>query len=76
MTEIKRKLTNAETTVKDALYDAFRGIVIIWCLLLVTYFCVKAFTPESFATPTAGLWSTAGIILSGLFVAIHSLFKK
>ena len=76
MTELKNKLTKAEQKVKIALFDAFRGIVIIWALVLVSYISIQAFTPESFAKPTAGLWSTAGIILSGLFVAIHSLFKK
>lgn len=76
MTELKNKLAKAETSVKNALYDAFRGIVIIWSLLLVSYISMQAFTPESFAKPTAGLWSTAGLVITGLFVAIHSLFKK
>ena len=76
MTELKRKALTAKNITKEALYRAFEGILTLWALSLVSFIAYRVVTPENFAKPSAGLWSVVTLLITSLFVIIHSRFKK
>lgn len=80
MTELKNKIVNkaakAKSWTKEALYEAFDGILIIWALSVVTYLVFRIIKPEYIAHADAGFWSFVTLMITSLFVIIHSRFKK
>ena len=76
MTELKNKVVKAKNAVKFSLYKAFDGILIIWALSVITYFAWMIIKPENIAQADAGFWSFVTLMITSLFVIIHSRFKK
>lgn len=72
----KDKAVDAKRTLKFSLFHAFDGLLIIWAVAIVSFISLQVFTPENFKTPSVGLWSTISLIISSLFIVIHSRFKK
>lgn len=80
MTELKNKIqakaSKAKQAVRVSIYQAFDGILIIWALSVITYFAWAIIKPEYIAQADAGFWSFVTLMITSLFVIIHSRFKK
>lgn len=76
MTEIKNKVKEVKNAVKFSLYQAFDGILIIWALSVVTFLAFRIIKPEYIANADAGFWSFVTLMVTSLFVILHSRFKK
>ena len=83
MTEIKQKAKQATEATKrgfkitwEAVERAMGWLIIIWALSTVSFFAWRIITPEVVTSGDAGFWGFVTMVISSLFVIIHSRFKK
>jgi len=74
--ELKDKIKKANRITWAAIEKALNGIILIWALSTTTFFMWRIVTPDVINNATAGFWGFVTLMVTSLFVIIHSRFKK
>lgn len=90
MTELEKKAAKVKEAVKKTaeafkcvhkitwhdIDKAMSGIIMIWAISTVSFFAWRIITPDVISNADAGFWGFVTLMITSLFVIIHSRFKK